>query len=57
MISVIAATVQLSSAAGLPVSVPYSIAGTASLGVDYTLSPSSPIVIPIGQAGQPAFCL
>jgi hypothetical protein len=41
-------TVALSAASGLPISVPFSVAGTASAGTDYTIS-GSPITIAAGE--------
>jgi hypothetical protein len=42
--------VQLSAASGFPISVPFTITGTAAGGADYTV-PASPLVVPAGQAG------
>ncbi len=41
-------TAQLSAASGLPVTVPFTVSGTATLGTDYTIS-ASPITIPAGS--------
>jgi hypothetical protein len=44
----VTATVELSAASGLPVTVPFSVSGTATLDADYSIS-GSPLVIPAGQ--------
>jgi uncharacterized membrane protein len=44
-------TVQLSAVSGAPVTVPFTIGGTATRGTDYTIAPESQVVIPAGATG------
>jgi hypothetical protein len=46
----LAVTVQLSAASSLEVRVPFSVGGTATQGIDYSLLPSTQVVIPAGSA-------
>lgn len=43
------ATVQLNSVSGVSTTIPFSVSGTASSGTDYSVSTSSPLVIPAGN--------
>ncbi len=44
----VTATIQLSAASGLPITVPFTVTGTAKAGTDYSIT-SSPMAIPAGS--------
>jgi hypothetical protein len=44
----VTATIELSAVSGLPVTVPFTVAGTATPGSDYSITPS-PLTIPAGE--------
>lgn len=48
----ITATVQLDSVSGLSTSIPFSVSGTATSGVDFSVSTSSPLVISAGSTSK-----